>query len=102
MTVFHLLDKSQVISRNVLQVLLSVSLTTKLIGWVELSHYIRRDLSQPVQREAWSISHSVSHCGCLVVLISLVCPQIILHRWMKHIKHRLICWYKKIFCASTH
>jgi len=45
---FHSLDKSQLISRDVLQVLYSICPTTKLIRGIEFSHHAVRGLPQSI------------------------------------------------------
>lgn len=74
MTASHSLDKPQVIPRNFLQVMNGVGPTTKLIVGVELSHHAVRGLPQPVQGQVWS-DHPLPHCGCLLALVPVICPQ---------------------------
>jgi len=71
----HSLDKPQLISRDVLQVLYSVCPTTKLICGIELSHHAVRGLPQSVQGQFCSTYSSLPYCGCVLALVSVVCPQ---------------------------
>lgn len=75
MTLSHSLDKPQVISWNLFQVMNGVCTATKLIVGVELSHHAVRSLPQPIQGQVWSTYHPLPHCGSPLALVPVICSQ---------------------------